>query len=112
MAKQEKTLPVAASFDQILAVEDLAATPLEVPEWGCTVMVRGLSRKEFVDLKDAADGDADRADVLMLSWCLVDPKVTEEQARELLATKSVGACAKITQAIVEASGLGDLFRQE
>lgn len=105
-------LPVAGSFDELAAKDDLAAQPLEIPEWGVTVMVRGLSRQEYVALKEQSGDDADRADVLLLTTCLVQPAVDEAQARRLLDEKSVGAIAKITQAIVEASGLGDLFRQE
>lgn len=112
MTATDKQLPVAVSIDAILATDDLAARPLEIPEWGVTVKVRGLSRAEYVALKDKSGDDPDLADVLLLTTCLVEPVVNEEQARRLLDEKSVGAVAKITQAIVEASGLGDLFRQE
>lgn len=110
MADTEK-LPAAASIDAILQTDDLAPRPLEIPEWGVTVLIRGLSRAEYIALKEKSADDADVADVLLLTTCMVEPKVNEEQARRLLDEKSVGAVAKITQAIVEASGLGDLFRQ-
>lgn len=111
MSDTEK-LPVASSADDLLAKDDLAPRPLEIPEWGATVLIRGLTRQEYITLKDQAGDDSDVADVLLLTTCLVQPKLDETQARRLLDEKTVGSVAKITRAIVEASGLGDLFRPE
>lgn len=46
--------------DQILSAQDIPSEPVEVPEWGVTVEVRGMTGAERIRIMDLAmDGSAD-----------------------------------------------------
>jgi len=105
------------SFDEILAAPDLGEKTVEVPDWGGSVVVRGMTKKEQQQLRrQAADPltgelDTDRMEVLMLAHCLVEPKIAIEQA-EQLAQKSAAAFDKVLEAIMDAAGLSEAVQKE
>lgn len=61
--------------DKILAAEDTVLTPVEVPEWACTVYLKRLNVGERIPLLDALErkGDENKiVGVLCLIYCVVD----------------------------------------
>jgi hypothetical protein len=100
------------TIDEILAVPDLEEKIVEVPEWGGSVRVKGMTKREQQQLrKQATDPltgriDPDRLEILMLAHCLAEPRITVEQA-EQLAEKSAVAVDRVLQAIMDVAGLSD-----
>lgn len=100
----------------ILAAADLPTKVVDMPEWGGTVLVRGLSKGAYDDLQKriteqvqaaglAEDEGADalRADLTeaeMVAACLAEPKVTPDEARQL-RYKSIAAYKRLNEAIGE-----------
>lgn len=91
------------SRDQILAADDLPAEEVDVPEWGGTVLVRGMTGAErdkfemrmYLD-RDKLDESPVRARVV--AWCTLDedgkPLFTQKDV-EWLAGKSGAALDRI-----------------
>lgn len=104
-------LPVG-SFDQIAQVDDThsAGVKVEVPEWGLSVLVRGLSYGEVREWSAAEDGLP--SDALMLKLGMVQPSLTIEQATQLVQSKNQAALRRVIGQVIELSGLGDGFRSE
>ena len=105
------------SIDEILAAPDLGEKTVEVTDWGGSVVVRGMTKKEQQQLrKQALDPltgqiDPDRMEILMLAHCLAEPKITIEQA-EALAQKSASAFDKVLTAIMDVAGLSEAVQKE
>ncbi|MCK9628461.1 MAG: hypothetical protein M0R37_07705 [Bacteroidales bacterium] len=93
------------SLETILAAKDVDdARTVEIPEWGCSVVIRGLTRGECRKFEQFTE-DPEGAEIWAISTALVDPKVTEEEAKKIAADKSVDAVGSLLNAILEASGL-------
>lgn len=103
-------LPPAGSVQAILAANDVTAQPVEVPEWRMTVKVRGFTRAEALEWS-AIDGNVE-SDARLLQYGLVEPSVTEDEAREIVATKSQAAVKRIVVEVLRLSGLGATFPVE
>ncbi|MBT9177529.1 MAG: hypothetical protein DDT20_01863 [Firmicutes bacterium] len=105
------------SIDEILMSPDLGVKIIEIVEWGGSVVVRGMTKREQQQLrKQAVDSltgqiDADRMEILMLAHCLAEPKITIEQA-EQIALKSASAFDKVLTAIMDVAGLSEAVQQE
>lgn len=97
------------SFEQIQAADDTAAKAVDVPEWSMQVTVRGFRRAEA--LQWSATDDPSESDALVIHYGLVQPTVTIEQAREIVAAKSQVAVARIVREVIELSGLGTAFHR-
>lgn len=69
-----------------------------------TVTVRGLTRKEVLDIQDQMDDPAE-ADARSLSLVFVDPKLTIEQARQLQTVVSAGSLEPLNEAVARLSGM-------
>lgn len=69
-----------------------------------TVRVRGLSRAEVLRYQGGAK-DAVEFEVQLLSAALVDPALTEAEARELLNVSPAGVLEPLTDVIKRLSGL-------
>ena len=108
------------SRDDILKIDDLPIKKVEVPQWGGSVYVRGLTA-EARDALDAAYADAKKSGVPVniraryAAACIGDkngrPIFTEDDI-ERLATKSADALDKIYDAIVEQSKLSPAHVEE
>jgi nitrogen-specific signal transduction histidine kinase len=100
------------TIDAILAATDLEVKVVEVSEWGGSVKVKGMTKREQQQLrKQATDPltgqiDPDRMEILMLAHCLAEPLVTIEQA-EQLAQKSATAFDKVLTAVMDVTGLSE-----
>lgn len=102
-----KALPIA-SVDAMLGAQDLSEKTVDIPEWGVSVRVRGLSRGEARTMGD--EKDATKAEALALATAIVEPAVTLEQASQLVSEKSFGATERLLTSILELSGLAAGFR--
>lgn len=97
------------SVDEIAAAQDLGESEVEIPEWGGTVVIRGLGYGEWVDLRDqstvAGQQDEKVFSRLLLAAALVTPAVTPEQA-DLLLGKSTTAVNRLVDNILSLSSVG------
>lgn len=101
----------AATLDLILAADDIRrqGEPLEVPEWGLTVRVRGLTRGE-TRLFQQEGMEVPEIEANMLTLGMVEPPVTVEQARDLLNKKGFAATERVLSTILDLSGQSPGFR--
>lgn len=100
MAGKNGPLP-RATLEEIVAAQDLVEEDVDVPEWGRSIKVRGLTVREQFEAAEAGD-DKPRQAVLMLSRAFVEPAISEEQA-QLLLDKSGAAMMRILEAITRAN---------
>ena len=107
-AKEQKKLPVA-SVESLLAVDDSHASDVQIPEWGLSVRIRGMTRGEARKI-GTEDMTPEDAEVYALHTCLVEPQLTAEQARQLVNDKGFGTTELLLRRILEVSGLVDGFR--
>ena len=96
----------SGSLDAIRAAQDVGTETLDIPEWWVSVTVRGLTRGEARLLGE----DAEEAEVQALKLAMVEPAVTDEEAREILASKAFGPTERVLRKILDLSGLGESFR--
>lgn len=97
--------------EDILAARDLEVVEVEVPEWGGTVLVRGLTGAE----RDALEEEAARIGLknLRARWvvrCIVDEngeRVFRDEDAELLGQKSAAALTRVFEAVVRLSALSE-----
>lgn len=100
--------------DQILAAQDIKEEILNVPEWGVSVLIRGLSARQRARLlQDAIDArgrpDLEKIYPELAILTVHDPDTREPvfkpADRENLAEKSGAALERIAQAAMRLSGL-------
>ena len=93
----------------ILSLVDLQEREIEVPEWDCTLLVRGLTkgkqqslRKQCMDPKTNAL-DTEKFEMLLFTHCVVEPEFTTEDL-EMLKNKSATAIDRVLKQIMIESG--------
>jgi hypothetical protein len=103
-----------ATLDQIRAAKDVFGfVDVEVPEWGLTVKIRGLTRGEMQRAyKDSEQVDVEVLNARLMATAMIEPRMTEEEATEILDTKGMKSTKRITDAIMEASGMDAGFLAE
>lgn len=105
------------TFDAIMAAPDCPEESVTVPQWGGSVIVKGITKAKQKELNKAAtvmkpgpDGkgvaevDTDKLDLLLLAAGLKAPAITFEQAAEFGA-KSAGAVDAVLKVILRLSGM-------
>jgi hypothetical protein len=81
---------------------------VDLPSGQGSVTVRGLSRMEATRVQKAYRGeDVDEAEVIILACGLVDPALTEAEARAWREVAAAGDVEAISQKISELSKLDD-----
>jgi len=115
---------VRLSRDDILKAADRATEEVDVPEWGGSVLVRGLSgreRDEFeVSMSVRRDGeyvpDFANTRAKLVTRCVVDDdgnRVFDEYRDvEVLGEKSAAALDRVYSAAARLSGLGETAAKE
>lgn len=97
------------SVDEIVAADDLGEKEIEIPEWGGSIVIRGLGYGEFVAIRSAADSNGQQDEKifgrLLLAASFVKPPLTQEQA-DVLFNKSMVAVTRISNEIMSLSGIG------
>lgn len=94
-AAKKKPLP-RLTFEQIEAAEDIKQETVEVPEWGGSVVVRGVPKADydaFLLLESPDDVH------FLLSKAFVEPAIDEEQAAKL-RQKSASAMERVEATIM------------
>lgn len=95
------------TLDDITAADDRITRTVEVPEWGGSVVVRGLTLEEARDIQRASiqGGEVDETKVMVLtiSAGCVDPVIPRDQAM-ILAQKRAGNIVRLCVAINELTG--------
>jgi hypothetical protein len=77
---------------------------VEIPGVG-EVEVRGLTRGEAIELQELGQKDMVEAEIRLISLAFVDPKLTEDEARQWYQSAPAGELLPISDAIQEMSGL-------
>lgn len=107
--------------DQILSRTGLRETTVEVPEWGCSVIVRAMSAADRSALENRAikaggpgTVPAEEINATILARCVLDPEThapvfTHEQALALVKSPEHDGAAvmRIANMIFTGSGLGN-----
>lgn len=98
------------SAAELLSFTALPTETLEIPEYGGSIVIRGLRKSEQMDLRKKAqrsDGTFDETalEIGMLASGIDEPKFTEEQIAQL-AHISAGVYDSILLRIAELSGTG------
>ena len=100
--------------DQIIGADDLPYEDVDVPEWGCTLRIRGLTAGEAekfgAELGEQSGGfEGVRARLLVRS--VLDPEsglhVFEDGDLEVLGAKSSQVVMRLFETAQRLSGLGD-----
>jgi hypothetical protein len=93
------------SLDALLAA-DVPVDVAEIPGVGL-VKVRGLTRAELhlLTKKDGGNPSAETSDVFYFTHGLVEPAVTESQARKVFESIGFGALQPVIAKISELSGV-------
>lgn len=96
--------------DTILDADDIRTSDLEIPEWGVTVRVKGMSGRERMRLVEATQAKTREhfySDILIS--LVVDPdtgeKIFDPADRDRLADKSGAALERIAQEAIRLSGV-------
>lgn len=101
--------------DQILAADDIATEPVEIPEWNCTLHVKSMTGKARAQmLKQAADPETGEMDYerlypqVIVATC-VDPETGEyvftNDDTEALNQKSGSVLERLATAGMKISGM-------
>ncbi|HVW34045.1 MAG TPA: hypothetical protein VHL53_16030 [Acidimicrobiia bacterium] len=79
----------------------------EIPGKG-TVRIRRLNRRQAVELLSMAKNDrGEQADMLALSWALVDPQITAEEAAAWNETAGIDDITPLLARIYELAGIAE-----
>ena len=96
----------SGSLDTIRAAQDVGTETLDIPEWGVSVTVKGLTMAEVRSLGD----DPVESEVRALTLGMVEPTVSEDEARSILDTKAFSPTQTVLMKVLELSGMGATFR--
>jgi hypothetical protein len=100
-ARPKKDAPLPRlTFEQIERADDLERGVVDVPEWGGSVEVRGLTAGEWAKAQEELEGE--EADAFLVSCGVVDPPLSQEQAAKL-REKSAPAIMAVHGAILRCS---------
>lgn len=116
MTRQGREAKVVSLREQILSAQDIPTREVEVPEWGLTVTVRGLSggaRDAIEATYTAADGSLDRERFGNFRAAVVAKAIVDEEGDrvfsdadvEALGEKSSLAIGRIFEAAMALSAL-------
>ncbi len=99
------------TLDQILAADDLKPVPVDCPEWGGRVFVRGLSGEARDEIEEMVSGNKSmvglRAMVVSRGLCMEDGTPFDMSAQQIdqLGSKSAGVLNRLAEAIQSRSGM-------
>src|ERR687888_295975 len=111
MSRQDTTASIL-TLDQIAAAQDRPEIVVDVPEWGGSVKIRGLTYDQIAVAREQA-WDKIRKETnedVLNAWCLalglVAPGITFAVAKQWIMEKSFGPVNTILNEVLTASGLG------
>lgn len=104
--------------EAIAAAKDRPEIELPIPEWGGTVLIRGLSYDQLA-IARTSSWDARRKETnedQLNAWCislgLIEPAIDFEVAKAWICDRSFGAVNTILSEILTASGLGKRAQED
>lgn len=104
----QKPGPAVLTAEALLAAEDIKRETIEVPEWGGSVVVQGLSVKAVneANRRSMVNGqvDAEKVTVQVVIEGMVEPKLNPDQGPQL-AEKSMAVINRLGTRIFELSGI-------
>jgi hypothetical protein len=105
---EEEMYPLATSVQDILDAPDVAEREVSVPQWRKRIIIRGLSREEFLRCKTSATDSRDKLDEAkfekaLLVAAMVSPKLNSGTVVSVYA-KDVAAIGVIVKAIMSHLG--------
>src|SRR5688572_5667858 len=96
------------NVDAILAASDVKTAEMDVPEWGCKIRVRGLTKRQQPEIREEAtrgrNVDADIVTLLMFIEGVVEPKFERKHFGQL-QEKAAGVIDRVVAKVVELSGI-------
>lgn len=97
--------------DNILATVDVREKELDVPEWGCSLLVRGLTKRQQLEVRtksQLANGETDQSQVELHLFMagVVEPQFKPEHFHRLL-DKAAGAIDRVNKEITDLSGMSE-----
>lgn len=109
MSEENTTLPIG-DVSEILAVNDTKNKVVEVPEWGCSVKIKALTKADQIRVrKQAVQGnriDEEKMEGLMFVYGVVEPQFKPEHIGRLFE-KSSGPVDRVLAEILALSGMTD-----
>lgn len=110
MAADSAKQPVILTTEAILGAADTQDELVEVPEWGGSVRVRGLTKRQQVDIRRAAlvAGEVDPEKVQQGLWIegVIEPRFTVDQLGPLF-DKNAGVIDRVLSVVLRLSGMED-----
>ena len=98
------------SVEQIMQANDIVERDVDVPQWGGTVRIRGLTKGQHQQLRKRATSrgqvDTDRLEMLLFAESVIEPRFTLEQAQSL-RDKAAAPFERVLKAVLEVNGLAD-----
>lgn len=106
----DSATPPRLTVEAILAAADTPKDTVLVPEWGGTVEVIGLTKRQQVDIRRGSmvDGEVDpeKVQAAIFREGVIDPIFTEDQMGSLFE-KSAGAVDRVLTVILRLSGMDE-----
>ena len=104
------------TLTEIKAASDLPREEVDVPEWGGSVVVQGVSvadgMKLLKDMQgDKGEIDPEKAALLAFAYGVVEPPISRDDL-DWLRQKSLGAVTRVTQVFMRLSGLENAALKE
>jgi hypothetical protein len=100
------------TIDQIQAIEDRPERVVDVPDWGCSVVVRGMTAQQINQCSKRAEDPRRGGEIntdMRNGWYLVEgllePRIDIKVAENWLTERSFGPVSTVLGAILEESGL-------
>lgn len=113
---------MALNKDQILSVKDLPLEEVEVPEWGGSVLVRGMNGTErdsfeisMIDQKQKGKMNLENVRAKLCAMTIVDEegnRIFSEKDIEALAKKSASALGRVFVVAQRLSGMTESDTKE
>jgi hypothetical protein len=98
-------------IDDILASVDVREKEVDVPEWGCSLLVRGLTKRQQLEVRknsQLANGETDQSQVELHLFMagVVEPQFEPKHFGRLM-DKSAGAIDRVNKEITDLSGMSE-----
>lgn len=98
------TTPRLLTEADIIAIDDIETEVVEVPEWGGSVKLRGLSLDEVMAARAGGTADAASMSVKLLAASFSEPELSEA-AIASLGKKSAAVVTRLLQVATRLSGM-------
>lgn len=98
------TTPRLLTEADIIAIDDIETEVVEVPEWGGSVKLRGLSLDEVMAARAGGTADAASMSVKLLAASFAEPALSEAAVASL-GKKSAAVVTRLLQVATRLSGM-------